>query len=443
MSKSPGHSFWRYARLIPLAIVLVCLILYWMWSQDWGLFAPNPPYKPYSYCSTPDNTLPANAGWSAVVPDSSWEGWEPPKLDNIYNGTPYLEAVAIDSKGQVYVAGNFSQIGGLAASGIARWHPASQRWYGLADGLLSRDNAIYELKLLVDAQDRVYVSGSFAYAGGQIVNGIALWDGQAWSSLQGGLMDGGVNAMALDGNGGLYIGGSFTQVGTLHSPGIAHWNGKAWDDAEGLADSLAKQTGIQSIRVRGIAFDATRGILYASGADRVGNYPFLATWKLAKPGWSMITLGKSSRADHLALDPSGGLYVAGWNELVAGSNGIARYAEGDWSRLGSGLTRFGTKTGSGMIDYSDFYVGSMAVDRAGLVTIGGNILAVGGKCVYGLAHWNGREWESLGSGVLINNRIGFDMVNSIAFDTEGNLYVAGGFQSAGGKPIRYLARWKP
>ncbi len=61
------------------------------------------------------------------------------------------------------------------------------------------------------------------------------------------------------GNGGLYIGGSFIQVAGLRSTGIAHWNGKAWDDPEGLADGLAKQTGIQSISVSGIAFDATLG----------------------------------------------------------------------------------------------------------------------------------------------------------------------------------------
>ncbi len=112
------------------------------------------------------------------------------KVREFSTPTAVLEAVAIDSKGQIYVAGNFSQIGGLAANGIARWDPGSQRWYGLAGGLLSQDKSLLGLKLLVDVEDRVYVSGSFDSAGGQVANGIALWDGQAWSSLQGGLMDG-------------------------------------------------------------------------------------------------------------------------------------------------------------------------------------------------------------------------------------------------------------
>ena len=198
-----------------------------MWSQDTGLFAPNLPYKPYLFCPPPDNSLPANAGWSAVVPDFSWDGWDPPRTNGIYDSTSRLEAVAINSIGQVYVAGNFSQIGGLAAGGIARWDPGSRHWYGLADGLLSQGDSLNSLKLLVDAKDRVYVRGDCTSAGGQIVNGIAFWDGQAWSSLQGGLMDGQVNAMALDGNGGLYIGGSFTQVGALRSPGSPIGMGKS------------------------------------------------------------------------------------------------------------------------------------------------------------------------------------------------------------------------
>jgi hypothetical protein len=142
MKKSPGHKFWRPGCLIPLAIMLACLILFWMWSQNTGLFVLNPPYKPYSYCPSPDNSLPENAGWSAVVPDSSWDGWEPPRANNISDSTSRLEAVALDSKGQVYVAGNFSQIGGLAAGGIARWDPESRHWFGLADGLLSQGDSL-------------------------------------------------------------------------------------------------------------------------------------------------------------------------------------------------------------------------------------------------------------------------------------------------------------
>jgi len=430
--------------LVPLVCLLACVILWWMWSQDTGLFAPNPPYKPYSYCSTPDTSLPDNAGWSAVVPDSSWEGWEPPKFDRIDDSTVQLEAVGFDSKGQIYVAGNFSQIGGLAASGIARWDPFSQHWYSLGDGLLSQDNYISNLTLLVDPQGSVYVSGTFASAGGKIVNGVALWDGQNWSDLQGGLMDGRIEAMASDGSGGLFIGGSFTQVGALHSPGIAHWNGKAWDNLEGIAERLVEQAGVQSTYVSGIAFDPARQILYASGSGQYGDHPFLAEWKNAQPGWSMITLAKSAQPRQLLLDSSGGLYVGGWSrsDLAEGSNGIAHYSEGHWSGLGKGLTRFGTKL-SGGIDYDDFFVGSMALDGKGGLYIGGNFLAVEDKCVYGMAHWNGVEWESLGNSVLVNGRFSWDMVKSIAYDTDGYLYVVGGFQSAGGKPIRYLARWRP
>ena len=164
---------------------------------------------------------------------------------------------------------------------------------------------------------------------------------------------------------GLYIGGSFTQVGALRSPGIAHWNGKAWDDPDGLADSLAKQQRVsnQSTSAGSPSMPQT-GSCMQVGLIRLNNHAFLAIWKQDKPGWSMIPINNNEWVGHLALDPLGGLYVAGQNELAAGSNGIARYSKGRWSGLSGGLTRFGSKSGSGQVSYDHFSIVSMAVDRA-------------------------------------------------------------------------------
>ena len=66
----------------------------------------------------------------------------------------------------------------------------------------------------------LYVGGGFTTAGGLPANHIAKWDGRTWSTLGSGL-DGGVNALAVDGAGHLFVGGGFYMAGNKVSPFIA------------------------------------------------------------------------------------------------------------------------------------------------------------------------------------------------------------------------------
>ena len=358
-----------------------------------------------------------------------------------------LNAVALDFKGLVYVAGDFSHVGGVEAGGIARWNPVTMQWTDLAGGLLSRGEYLQNLHLLVDTQDWVYASGTFSFAGGQIANGIARWDGETWSNLQGGAMDGEVNAMALDGSGGLYIGGSFTQVGALKSPGIAHWNGQGWENPDDLADLLVEQIGHKPGAVSAIAYDSLRRILYVSGSNQPGNDFFIAAWQENNRSWSNLIQSKYARATILTLGPSGELYAAGNGDFIGGSEGIGLFTQGRWRSLGGGLTLMGGSKAEvrdhGSIQVAPVYATSLVVDRAGQAYLTGHFSAMGGRCINALANWNGGEWRSLGSGVWDPSFFGPPQVNSSAFDPQGNLYIAGGFQAVGGKPVRYLARWTP
>src|SRR5687767_2808116 len=79
---------------------------------------------------------------------------------------------------------------------------------------------------VTDALGNLYIGGDFRVAGKVIVNGIAKWDGNAWSALGAG-MDGNVHALAVLGT-NLYAAGDFTTAGGITTNRIAQWNGSAW-----------------------------------------------------------------------------------------------------------------------------------------------------------------------------------------------------------------------
>jgi hypothetical protein len=66
--------------------------------------------------------------------------------------------------------------------------------------------------LAFDMFGNLYVGGNFFHAGGVLVNGIAEWNGTAWSGFGSG-MNHIVSSLAFDSSGNLDVGGYFTLAG--------------------------------------------------------------------------------------------------------------------------------------------------------------------------------------------------------------------------------------
>lgn len=78
-------------------------------------------------------------------------------------------------------------------------------------------------------------------------------------------------------------------------------------------------------------------------------------------------------------------------------------------------------------------VSAIAVD-GDIVYVGGRFTSAGGLPIKYVAKWDGRRWQALGTGV--NN-----IVTALAVDDEGRLYAGGEFTAAGGKTVKRLAMW--
>lgn len=140
---------------------------------------------------------------------------------NLYN--------IIDYNGSIVVSGEFDRVGSKHISGIMKWN--GTQWDSLGSGLLgnipSTAPVMYPHDMCLFGTDLI-VAGNFRKAGGQIVNGIAKWDGTQWLPMGQGFNSTVYGVEVY--NGELYAGGDFTMSGTTSLTYIAKWNGTNWVD---------------------------------------------------------------------------------------------------------------------------------------------------------------------------------------------------------------------
>ena len=192
----------------------------------------------------------------------------------------------------------------------------------------------------------------------------------------------------------------------LGRPGDENWT--AGFGAGGLSDA-----------VHALAIDAD-GNLYAGG------YNGVAKWDGSS--WSSLNLpwfGGNVLITCLAADGVGNLYAGGdFYQTVGEAAFLAKWDGSSWSLLA------GTDHGS--------YIYALAVDGNGNLYVGGDFDTAAGVVANNIAKWDGSSWSALGTGVeSLDGR----SVRALAVDGGGNLYVGGGFYTAGGVWVDNIAKW--
>jgi hypothetical protein len=142
-----------------------------------------------------------------------------------------VAALAVAANGDVFVGGYFTRAGGASANGIARWNGATWNTLGAgaANGvLMPGDFYCGAYALAISNTGDLYVAGSFTQAGGVPASHVAKWDGASWSTLGSGLNNF-VRALAIMPNSKLCFGGFFSGVGDASkaSAGFAIYNPNA------------------------------------------------------------------------------------------------------------------------------------------------------------------------------------------------------------------------
>ncbi len=183
---------------------------------------------------------PAGGAPIACNAVATWDGTNWAAFGSGINGAVRAFAVYDDGLGggpAIFVGGQMT--GALA--GIARWNGSA--WTPVGGGITGTGNlpAVWDLCVFDDGSGiALYACGRFDLAGGQPANGIARWNGSAWSAVGGPIASttnpcgpATASSMAVfdDGTGSrasLYLVGGFETVAGIPARGIARWDGVSW-----------------------------------------------------------------------------------------------------------------------------------------------------------------------------------------------------------------------
>ncbi|MEM6965296.1 MAG: T9SS type A sorting domain-containing protein [Bacteroidota bacterium] len=120
----------------------------------------------------------------------------------------------------LYMAGDFSEIDGVAANSIVSWD--GENWSTLGEGVTGEIFTI-----TTDNLGGIYVGGNFILNDNPQYSNIAYWDGIAWTGIQAGEMGGTVFTLSY-GGGGLFAGGDFDTIDGQPIKYLARYQHAVW-----------------------------------------------------------------------------------------------------------------------------------------------------------------------------------------------------------------------
>jgi hypothetical protein len=378
--------------------------------------------------------------------------------------------------GALFVAGDFTKIGAVAAAKVARrvgttWSPVtgvpietvrtirargelpciggygSSADYGLDAEVACHEGGKWvsrranlrggEIETLhFTASGELLIGGRFRTSASEEDEGsLARWDATAkrWILVGGGVSTvSSVSAIATRGA-RIYVCGSFFLAGGRVVRNVGMWDGTAWWDLEGGLGEAAS-AGIARPLGNTLAID-DGGELYVGGIfTRSGerNAMWIARW--VETHWEPVDdpratrLGINGSAATVVRGADGALYVGGDFEYLGRdlpATRVARFDGTTWSALGYGL---------------DGSVTTLATKGNELWAVGsfsGSGVGAGGAPLIparGVARWNGTRWSGVGGGI--------DGAGSaIAIGVDGRVWVGGSFGRAGATEAKSIATW--
>lgn len=278
---------------------------------------------------------------------------------------------------ELYVGGQFNDL-----DGVLKWNGTT---FDTLAGSHLLDIGRVEAMAVYDGE--LYFGGGINYRIGQEeFRNIARWNGTEISSVGSGC-DNVVYSMAVY-NENLYVGGDMNYAGTAHVNGIAKWNGEEWSGLNGGIGSSAR---VFELKV----YD---GELYAAGNFNFSELDTKCVARWNGTQWNEVGPGGIPGVVYSLGSYQNGLYAGGPYFTIAGGvnvNQIAKWDGNQWTDQCGGLELFHTFNG---FDINSVNVFALE-EYHGELYAGGEFNKIDGKILKGVSRYDGWSWTAVGSGV--------------------------------------------
>lgn len=379
----------------------------------------------------------------------------PPAVTEALAGDIYVFGMLANGS-DLYVAGNFTTIGGIKANSIARYNMTTGQWAVIGgDAAESGNGTNGTIRTMALVGNDLYVGGSFTRVFNSLNNSISAncvakfnLQTKTWSALGTGtaMNTNGINGDCLTiavANGGVYFGGHFDNAfnsanSSIVANNIACWKNNTWTP---LGKGLASPGTPLVLDLAVIGTDLYVGGAFATVTNANDSKLYvdcIAKWSTVNSTWSALgAVGDKNgfngvNGDVLAMAVNGNtLYVGGTfpfahntNTEKVLANHLATWNGTTWGVLGNPSSTAvngvnGTVTELLFTDNS-LYVG-------GLFTSGLN--TNGATNANGVARWTGSSWSALGTGVgSTGNGVNDEVLTMVAGGS--NVYVGGNYTEA-------------
>lgn len=344
---------------------------------------------------------------------------------------------------RLLVSGRFEVAGSVTAQNLALYDPASRTWTAFGPGPYPA-----HLHLAQDVQGDLYVGGMFDGIGTVTAANVARFDGTNWHALGSGVVSSSqyfaVRHLAPVPGGGIVVTGPITAAGGLPANGIARWDGNAWSSigANALAGTV----------VFGPAVAMPNGDIVASLDQGSSTFMFSGLQRFDGTNWSVIA-NMGWRPDDMLVMPNGDLCTAGWygimtwngttwqnllttvgtfvSNLALMPNGLLIATRSSVSQRlnvsawdGTTWVTFGTSS------MSSTDLGATAV-IGNEVFVGGGFQSMDGVSVGHVARWGSLGWTPTNPGLV-------GSIRWLAVRPDGSLFAAAAFGGVGDSLVH---RW--
>ena len=375
------------------------------------------------------------------------------------NGT--VRACIADGAGGWYIGGDFSEVGGLPRTRLARIRSDGQvdtAWNPGANATVNR---------LVLGGGKVYVAGTFTIIGGMVRSRLAALDADTGEFIEtfAPNPDSGVSCMTVSGS-TVYVGGDFHVIGGqsrqhLAALDVATGNATAWDPSPSdtvnvivLSGSLAYIGGnftsvgsTTNYRTRVAAVNTSTGVATAwNPSANQSVYDLVISGSRVFLAGAFNSIGGYPRYSIGAVDLSTGNTITTWNPGAAGIvhslalNGTTLYLGGEFWNIASqprGYAGAVPTTDPGMPIAWNPGLNSNVLD---LAISGSNIYAGGEFWTNNLTARSNLAALDAATGALTSwNPTADFRVNTMAFDGNSTLFIGGAFTTVNGLPRNRVA----